>query len=194
MMTQINDMDDPDRRRLFVIFDSDARADFDAQTGVTRCDRDGQEYGPSRDSRALRDLCGAGDIEHHQLRRRAIENYLPVEALDLWAVQEPRSRATRTGRQRDLLHDRVGAFRTLDNEQRAYFNMKKGLARDEKTNERGRSPIFESLREEISERLRDGFGEALAELFHPSFEIDHKLLCAQAQELEPIIERILARI
>jgi hypothetical protein len=95
--------DEPaERMRVWVLFDSDAQ----------------QPGQPSRDSEALRNTCTDAALFHHQLQRRSIENYLPLEALYDWAGQ-------RRGEPGTKLLRKVQAFEALKPKtQRHHVDMK----------------------------------------------------------------------
>ncbi|WP_437573407.1 hypothetical protein [Sorangium sp. So ce887] len=147
--------------RLWVMFDSDAR----------------QPGQPSADARAALVACQAikqpWPVPAHCLERRAIENYLPVQALFVWAELA-------SGPEKTRLRRCAEAFKQLNPSQRAHYNMKRGLW-GELTSERQRSyikqdsdvideaelpPLFRGLPEDPRRHLLHGFGKDVGSLFH----------------------------
>ena len=164
--------------RLWVMFDSDARSPFDP-------DSPHPVYGPSKKSRAVADACqrARGNLQWHQLRRRAIENYVPGRVLQAWA-----------GHDRARNHKVEVFLGGMDRTQRHYFNMKDGFAGDRKDKHRGIAPIYDDTLQ-ASQHLQTGFSD-LADFLHerqfriePSWMTDH-----QMDELGPLIESIFARM
>ncbi len=166
------------RRRTWFLFDSDALA----------------PARPSKDSRRLRHKCEQLNIAHHQLKRRAAENYLPPAALERTAKDAQGRRKAR-------------AFRRMTLEQRSHFNMKRGLRGDEKRVEResrasgqeqeaaaAHAALFSGLDEADRTSLLPGFGSDLSKLFssaealhnHGWFWDDSSI-----DEIHPVIERLL---
>lgn len=102
-------------RRLtsFAVFDSDARL-----PGV-----------PSESALRNRATCERHGVCFHQLERRAIENYLPKEALFDWAHRPPR-RSVREDRRA-----RVGAYVAMQPAaRRHHYNLKEGFNGDQRGN------------------------------------------------------------
>lgn len=129
------------RSTVWVLFDSDAR----------------RRNEPSRQSKKVRGVCGRR-VPHHQLQRRAIENYVPRKALELWC-----------SKQGPDLQDRVKAFYEMpQDDQRHYFHMKGGLEKDAKNTG---EPVAEDLYgppvldPTIRARLSLGFGSKLRDVF-----------------------------
>ncbi len=91
-------------RRLFVFTDSDR---------LTA----GADLAPSSVARQVTELCEDRGVPFHVLRKRAIENYLPQEALEAWAASPGRT----------VVRPKVAMMARLDTEQRDYFPMKKGF-------------------------------------------------------------------
>lgn len=160
---------EPNRRlRLFVLFDSDAR-------------KSGK---PSSQSRELARTCQRRSLAHHQLQRRAIENYIPKPALERWL---------RGSRSRDfdrwlpklqaLFHQRV------TNEQRHHYNMKSGLQGDRNGGEL--ADIYDGLDESIAAELESGFGGDVARAFEESIPGAWCVEDGQGPELTQLFERLL---
>jgi hypothetical protein len=92
------------RHRSFALFDSDAP----------------QPQQPSQQSQEVVETCQKTAIPYHQLQRRAIENYLSLESLAMWA----------TGKVHESVHGKnkhqlVEEFKNLTNAQRYHLDMKK---------------------------------------------------------------------
>ncbi len=139
---------DRDRRestygRRWYLFDSDALRPME----------------PSGDSEKLKQECGK-HIPHHRLRRRAIENYLPLETLRRWAYSKPpRTRGDRAARYRALLR--------LSDAQRHHYNMKTGFKKERDKN--AEIEIYGDIPVEARDKLRKGFGERIARLFREGY-------------------------
>lgn len=166
--------------RLAIVYDSDAKAQYDPTTDQTVHDQPPRvKWGPSPKAREMRAVCerAAGSPFAHRLRRRSIENYVPGQVLNAWAQGK-----------RDQ-HVRVNAFLGMTDEQRHYFNMKHGLAGDQKS---GESPIYEDLSPADRAILQRGF-DSLTDFFHEKkFRIEgHWMRDGQAEEIGPLIEEII---
>jgi hypothetical protein len=158
--------------RHWVLFDSDAR----------------EPGRPSEPSEALRRACIRAGVAHHQLRRRAAENYLPLSALAAWVSLGHRSE--RAARRR-----RVEAFSALSAPQRHHYNMREGFGKDRKDRRQG----IPALQAEVAEHpeLQEGFGRTVRELFlQESFELREEWLLrdGQREETLPMIEAIFRRL
>lgn len=153
-----------ERLRLWVMFDRDALP--------ADCTK------PSETSEELRKLCSSLDrswpLGAHQLTRRAIENYLPKDALRKWAKQVT---GINERKQRDARVDAFFDLRVSD-QVRHSFHMKKGLRgdlRNEVLNEieaqkrqvrdADLAPPFRGLPDQVRLALENGFSNAGA-LFH----------------------------
>lgn len=103
------------RLRSWVMFDRDAHPDDRSK--------------PSKISESLRELCAQmmrpRPFPGHQLGRRTIENYLPIEALHAWAVAGG-------GAEKRQRREQVEAFKSDDfgAQRRACFEMKEGFVKD----------------------------------------------------------------
>lgn len=146
--------------RLWVMFDSDAR----------------EPGKPSQQSQLAAEACGARTqpwpIPTHQLSRRAIENYLPIQALFMWADEHH-------GPVKTQLRHAAQSFHDLQTDQRAHYNMKNGLLgdvrqprkswyieRDSKILEdMDLSALYQGLPIEVRRALHSGFGDDVATLF-----------------------------
>lgn len=162
------------RKRTSAIFDSDAPAPGE----------------PSEASKALREKCREYEIDCQQLKRRAIENYLPREAL--------RASVNCGAEIPNPNQEMVDTFCDLSREQRHYFHMKKGFE-DEEISENPPS-LFETLKEEERLRLKDGFGKEIANIFREDeFEIEKSWIEKDYQredkrEFEEIFNIIVSKI
>lgn len=169
--------------RLWVLHDSDARASFDEQ-GATRLDTEEGRWGPDRANVRIGEVCAAAPVTiyRHQLQRRVIESYLPGRMLRRWA-------GLRDARQR---HAILEAYMSMSDEQRHYFNMKKGLGDDAK---RGLCPLYDELEPAVREPLEGGFGTKIGELFaDPAFEAEDTWGLDVRAEFEPVIQSIFQRM
>lgn len=145
------------RLRAFILFDSDRLA---PATEAKKSD-------------PLARQCASCGLDvprrYHQLRRRAIENYLPVEALERWQ-QSPKGRPDRPAV--------VSAWRQLDPQQAHHFNMKHGFDRDRprlakelpaellcSRDGKHYVRLYESLPDDVLHTLRLGFDEAVGQDF-----------------------------
>lgn len=127
------------RLRHWVVFDSDAR----------------EPGRPSQESEKLRELCQDSAVGHHQLMRRASENYLPQPAIHAWAHQSAPN--LRTSRRRT-----AETFSEMEPTQRHHFNMKRGFEGDRRHG--GALPTFFGDWPQKPELAR-GFGGNIAKLF-----------------------------
>ena len=155
--------------RLWVLFDSDAREP----------DR------PSAQSEELRDLCEDQAVAHHQLRRRAAENYLPLPALAAWAKIGPRSK-------RKELQATYLAFKEMKATLRHHYHMRGGFAKDE---EEGIPALFDDFSRRPE--LRHGFGRNVRELFkqeHFRFQEEWLRRDGQQEEASRIVQSILQHV
>ncbi|MCP3997239.1 MAG: hypothetical protein GY722_19600 [bacterium] len=131
-------------RRLFVFTDSDR---------LTH----GGDLAPDSVARQVTKLCKDRDVPYRVLRKRAIENYLPQEALEAWAASPGRT----------SVRPRVAMMARLDTEQRDYFPMKLGFL---KGIPKGQEDLFAAprwLEEDRSNFLRPErwFGPDIVHLF-----------------------------
>jgi len=157
-------------RLQFAIFDSDALA-----PGM-----------PSNQSEQVRRLCAAKRISHHQLKRRAIENYIPPDKLRGWVYSRPASRKQRM--------PVFISYCRLGEAQRSHYNMKNGFAGDQQ-----RAHLAGTLFANVSQAdiavLQAGFGGAIAELFDPTSISEAELRRDGSwTELNDVATRILAHL
>jgi hypothetical protein len=160
-----------DRRlRLCAVFDSDAR----------------KRDEPSSKSRNLSRTCKRLELVHHQLQRRAIENYIPEPALERW-LKERHSREFE-----DTWLPKLRAFRQMTPDQRHYFNMKRGLRGDREGG--GLSEVWDSLADQLPEvatHLEEGFGDAVAGVFDAHIPDAWLVADGQTAELTQLFEKLL---
>jgi hypothetical protein len=128
-----------ERSRTWVMFDSDA-----------------PEPGrPSDDSEALREACENCALDHHQLRRRAMENYLPRKALHSGANVRTENSVTVDRRAAE-------AYSEMTREQRHHYHMKSGFSEDQVDEP---PELFEDVDLQNRRRLQGGFGSDIGDLF-----------------------------
>jgi hypothetical protein len=149
---------------------------------------DGDALQPGASSvhaRTAVEACGQ-TIHHHMLARRAIENYLPLEALRRWCDKSKGKEA----RQRKA---KLRAFSRLARSQRDHFHMKSGLKKDDKP---GAPPnaLFAKLNEHDRAKLHHGFGSRIAELFERDVWEDELKRDGGWDELHPFLEELIERI
>jgi len=166
------------RRMASVLVDSDAMRPPDKSRNETIAHVEGTVASMVRKS--------AGDsvvgVHWKVLKRRAIENYLPLKALRRWQ------------RGNDERHQIVECFETLTRDQQNHYNMKKGFAGD-LANQIRAGDLYNHppISDRTSATLDSGFGSNVAELFHDYVrveDLDHE---AQA-ELREFVHEVLARI
>jgi len=158
------------RLRLFVMIDSDAR----------------KRGEPSSKSKDVARLCKRGRIAHHQLGRRAIENYLPEPALEQW-LKRTHAREFET-----TWLPRLRAFRALSEEQRHHYNMKAGLNKDR--DGVGLADIFEALiaqKPDDARLLDGGFGEVAKSFHEDTIPEAWRIKDGQTDELMNLFEKML---
>ncbi|MBT9588389.1 hypothetical protein IV102_33935 [bacterium] len=138
-------------QRHFVFFDSDALTPNQ----------------PSKKANDLVDQCLAEQppVAHHFLQRREIENYLPLPALQNWALQ-------RNKRER---RKKLESFKALSPNQKHHFDLKRGF--------RGKndSALFADLESRHRDPLAMGFGDKIWEWFQ---NIDFDWLDRDGQRAE----------
>jgi len=166
MATRLKGRSASELLRFWVLFDSDA------------C----EPNQPSAQSEDLRKLCGGQGVAHHQLRRRAAENYLPIPALARWAKMGPRGK--RKERQATYL-----AFKEMEAVCRHHYHMRDGFAKDE---EKGIPTSYGDFAHRPE--LRDGFGPNVRGLFkQEQFRFQEEWLRrdGQQEETSRIVQAIL---
>jgi hypothetical protein len=141
---------------------------------------------PSPKSEVVRNLCYP-DVHHHQLERRAIENYLPRAALERWCQLAQ-------GRTRDKRKAQVEALFALRDDQRAHYNMKEGFEKDLPNVHRA-GELFAVISGETRRLLHHGLDVHIANLYrdgHVHFhELERAAVVAHVQQFaREIVERI----
>ncbi len=159
------------RLRRFALFDSDAVVP-------------GQ---PSAASNALTSWCSPANkpprVGHHQLQRRAAENYLPRPALLTWTEQ-----------QSDLLKRRGRAWAKLTDPQRHHYAMREGLTKD--AGNPVAATFFGNLQDGQRTVLQSGFGREVRDLFdatNPDWERWMREDGQQA-EVRVLFQKLLERV
>jgi hypothetical protein len=160
--------------RLWVMFDRDADPADRSQ--------------PSQASIDMKSLCESAParpwpLGHHQLGRRAIENYLPLVAL--WHWQSDKSGAE--GKRRRKIVSALCELRKRKPEAAYQYNMKRGLigdlpraARDDITEHNRHirdddlDDLFKGLSQADRTALADGFGKDIASHLQHSGESDFR--------------------
>jgi hypothetical protein len=160
------------RARVFALFDSDA-----LRPGV-----------PSMESDDVRRCCEQSpQIEHHQLGRRASENYLPREILETHVERLHPHRSKRMAVFR--------AFERLRDEQRFHYHMKKGLRKDDRNASADAGDLYANVTAEDREALMDGFGPDVGALFDSERIAEHLLQSDGGwAEMNPIVCSIIAML
>jgi hypothetical protein len=159
-------------QRSFALFDSDAL----------------QPNEPSEQSKQVAAVCNQS-ILYHQLKRRAIENYLPYQALSIWMNVGVHQKIHGVSKRK-----LVEAFKQLSPEQRHHFNMKKGFDGDKSQNT---GDFYDEIPNSVKRTLKRGFGDDIAELFKEKrFKIPDEWLYKDnlTKELNPILEQILSLV
>ncbi len=143
---------------------------------------------PSAQSEILRAACQEAGIEHHQLRRRAIENYIPRPALESWTYGN--GKASRQAREPVMR-----TFSKLAEAQRHHFNLKYGLAGDSKRKDGPAEGLFDDRDHVDISNLQNGFGDDVATLFSTDI-IDEKMLERDGSltEMRPVINALIAQM
>lgn len=148
---------------------------------------------PSCEAKRKRERCENLGLErrHHMLKRRAIENYLPAEAL---RHQWPHAGNTK--------HEQAQAFGRMSPQQRAHFNLAKGFQGDRSRLGPGGSDavqkskvdtLYAGVAPNDVASLEQGFGkQPLSELFEPARLPDElRRKDGQEPEMGPLIRSIL---
>lgn len=168
--------------RHWVLCDSDARRPWkQAPDGSVPS---GLGSGADRLARC----CLQHGVRHHILRRRFIESYLPLPAVQWWASLDPPQRP-------ESRMEKYDAFARMTPEQRHHFNMKGGFAQDAKDVGRAHEAgdLYETMSEPDKRTLHEGLDVKIADLFRERHQIQPSWLRndGQSAELEAIIDAIL---
>jgi hypothetical protein len=169
MKAQIAQSSPEDLLRLWALFDSDAR----------------EPGRPSKQSEDLRQTCRDRQASHHQLKRRFIESYLPVQALTAWAHSSH-------GNLRQPRRKKAEAFAQMDNPQRQHYNLKAGFQGDRSHG----IPAFYGHHAD-NPHLQEGFGDSISDLFKGTpFPIQEEWLIrdGQSDEAAEIFQAIFRRL
>jgi hypothetical protein len=150
--------------RAFALFDSDALA---PQT-------------PSKDAIEAITTCDMFDIPHYCLSRRAIENYIPNEALLVYA------KAGNTEDQRNQRKRIARAVARLSEEQKSHFHMKDGFSAPH-------GPLYENLNDTDRATLSSGFGSHLSDCYNDGGIVDRKSLESSGgwEELQGLVSMMM---
>lgn len=162
----LNDDVQGDRARLkitFVLFDSDSE-------WIRR---------PSPSAKRVLHLCRTHDVPCHMLRRRSTENYLTLESLAEYQMQNHPLHAHR--------NQVYSAFTRLSRLQRRHYHMKQGFRKPH-------GPEFDSIKQ-TEPFLSDGWGNQIGEVFSRSSFRHHDLLHEGAmRELGPLMRKLIAHL
>lgn len=145
-------------------------------------DNDGFVPGqPSKKTLQIAKECEKHRFHYHQLTRRAIENYIPISGLALWASTKDNRRARNTRSQ-------LTPFKKLSDDERDHFNMKSGPAGD------GKSAVkYPNINEHELSLISKGFGQKVATVFkHADFR--SKAIRRDIQRAVLEIEKLYARL
>jgi hypothetical protein len=154
------------RAKLMIITDSDALHPGDRSPEAQRVAAD----------------CEKAMVAVHILRRRAIENYLPMNSLRKWMQERP-------GIRRALFE----AYCHLTPEQRHHFNMKRGFAGDLAVRGRSCGTLYSEVPPGERDLLQCGFGSSIADLFKGPLVTDDDLDRDGGRvELAPILSLLIA--
>jgi hypothetical protein len=154
--------------RVFVLADSDA--EFPGQITATH--------------RKVAESCAAAGAPYAILRKRKIENYLPVSVLN------------RLGGRRERIV--FQAFLELNSDQRSHYEMKYGFTEDGRGGAAvpaGQAALFAGVRNPVLRDLCGGFGGCVAERFREEretiTEVDIRQVCdSEPTELDRILDEI----
>lgn len=106
----------------------------------------------------LKKVCAERGVPLHILKRRAIENYVPLPLLERWSYQDQSAR--------EMIYSAVAS---LTDEQRHYYNMKSGFSKSrDKQYVSTPGNIYEGLDHEVRQHLENGLNTrhlGVAELF-----------------------------
>ncbi len=151
--------------------------------------------GPSRQSEELREACLRKNLPHHQLRRRAIENYLPESAIEEWASRG------KTWEEKRIRAGKTREWKQLTGEQRWHLNVKKGFEGDRarfvrlKAKDQQRFQDFWASTPESKPALASGFDESIADLFAEGAlaRIDRSSLAQHGvlEEMDSVVEQLM---
>lgn len=145
-------------------------------------DGDAQEPGaPSRQSEQLRHLCEVNSVPFYQLQRRAIENYIPSNAIRKWVCQN--------GKRRVAKMKTAKAFVSMNPTQRAHFHLKDGFSKEHS------EALYSDVSDSEKASLRNGFGKSITSIYiHESLEESDIARSGAALELTAPFGKIISTI
>lgn len=154
-------------------------------------DSDGLRPGEASDkSDKLYQSCKDANLPCHRLKRRMIENYIPLNSFRTWVYQLP----PRKQKERKRLFEafkNLGNFKNTSISRRFHFNIKTGFKKGRDAS--ALDEIFGDLTEVEKAALHNGFGEKIAELFQSRLRrVDFK--DDGWDEINPEISQLLALI
>ncbi|HWN69820.1 MAG TPA: hypothetical protein VNM90_19395 [Haliangium sp.] len=169
--------------RMWIMFDSDA---IDPRA-------------PSKSSERLKRKCEESKkpIRYHQLKRRAIENYLPRQALDNYTREAFPGGKERSGRQV------FKAYYAMEPLQRHHYNLKEGFQQDRKRGEK--IDLLQHFGDHQNQpELQRGFGKQIwREVCNHPLNLEHKIPPfpvswlhddSSREEAEDILRSLLQRL
>lgn len=163
------------RRTSSVLIDSDAMRP--PRPGEKQTDVDGLQARAARKQAAEG---GVDTVDLHVLRRRSIENYLPLTALDRWASGSPTRRRM------------VKAFRRLSEAQRHHYGMKSGFNGDAAEAQRA-GELYAGVPSRVHDTLATGFGSDIAALFAGAV-LDSDEDVSGREEVRVFVSEVIARM
>ena len=135
-----------------------------------------------KQAREVREAAGDPEVDgvhHHVLRRRSIENYIPVVALRRWAANPDKERVVR-------------AFEKMSDAQRHHYNLKGGFNADAPNAARA-GDLYSPLSANARGRLAQGFGKEIAKLFARTVK-EEDLDAEAREEVREFVSEVLARM
>ncbi|QJD92218.1 hypothetical protein HH213_20240 [Duganella dendranthematis] len=151
--------------RAFACFDSDAIAPDT----------------PSKQAEKATKVCEHFEIPHYRLQRRAIENYIPIPAIELYVAE---GNEDLTIARKKILR----AFSRLTQPQQEHFHMKSGLSVQH-------GEVFDSIIDPDKSVLQTGFGDHLSSCYEKGYVTTEHLKNSSAwpeiQELSKMVMEYL---
>ncbi|MBF0611783.1 MAG: hypothetical protein G8345_12645 [Magnetococcales bacterium] len=154
------------KKKIFAIFDHDGlHPDF-----------------PSAQSNKAENHCKNNNISYHRLKRRSIENYLPLPTLRDYATSHGNGH----------IYDSFDHI--VKDEVYFFYNIPHGFIGDQNRIRQGESShgLFDDLSPQDRENLSKGFGDAIKKRFSSPIEEQSLLDDGGWQELQPIILQLIA--
>ncbi|WP_395459810.1 hypothetical protein ACHMW5_35900 (plasmid) [Azospirillum melinis] len=159
-------------RQYWVMFDGDARYPKE----------------PSKVANELRSLLISLGVPNHRLERRSIENYIPTETLRHWTIKG--ARGNRRARENILRYYTKG----LTEEQRYYYNLKKGFVGDTPDASKAKE-LYKDLDPVALNHLRKGFGSRISAYFREELINETYVIKDDIDaEIWPAIDNLLALV